>query len=204
MARPGHASGRTDAPDEARARHIEPMPQALLHEPLDWLFAEHYRHRQLCSLIERVATATAPLRDETAEIIDFLRFELPLHVIDEEEDLFPLLRRRCLSEDEVDKVLGVLSADHKADIVNAAGLRDLLQQALEAGRPPGMEPEHRRLMLAFAGGERRHIALENAVVLPIARLRLRPDDLRRLSLRLAARRGVVLGPAPAETAGAAP
>lgn len=178
----------------SRERHIEPMPHALMHEPLDWLFAEHYRHRQLCALIERVASATLPLRDETAEIIDFLRFELPLHVIDEEEDLFPLLRRRALPEDELDKVLGVLSADHKADIVNAANLRVLLEAALESDTPPGHLPENRRLMLAFASGERRHIALENAVILPIARLRLGADDLRKLSLRLAARRGVVLGP----------
>lgn len=179
-----------------RERHIEPMPPELMHEPLDWLFSEHYRHRQLCALIERVAGATVPLRDETAEILDFLRFELPLHVIDEEEDLFPLLRRRALPEDELDKVLGVLSADHKADMVNAANLRVLLETALETGAPPGHTLENRRAMLAFASGERRHIALENAIILPIARLRLTADDLRKLALRLAARRGVVLGPAP--------
>lgn len=176
----------------SRERHIEPMPHELMHEPLEWLFAEHYRHRQLCALIEQVAAATAPPRDEMAEIIDFLRYELPLHVIDEEEDLFPLLRRRALPEDELDKVLGVLSADHKADIVNAAQLRALLEKALETGVPPGLAPDGRRLMLAFASGERRHIALENAIILPIARMRLRPDDLRNLALRLAARRGVVL------------
>ncbi|HRO32094.1 MAG TPA: hemerythrin domain-containing protein [Brevundimonas sp.] len=186
-----------------RERHIEPMPVTLMHEPLEWLFAEHYRHRQLCALIERVATATVPLRDEIAEILDFLRFELPLHVIDEEEDLFPLLRRRALPEDELDKILGVLSADHKADMVNAAQLRALLETAQQTGVPPGGQPDNRRLMTAFASGERRHIALENAVILPIARLRLRPEDLRNLALRLAARRGVVLpplaanGPSPA-------
>lgn len=181
-----------------REHHIEPMPKELMHEPLDWLFAEHYRHRQLCTLIERVATASLLLRDETAEIIDFLRYELPLHIIDEEEDLFPLLRRRTQPEDELDKVLGVLSADHKADAVNAANLRDLLEAALRTGVPPGHTPENRRLMLAFAAGERRHIALENAVILPIARLKLGPDDLRKLALRLAARRGVVLGSARPE------
>ena len=82
---------------------IEPLPAGLVHEPLNWLFAEHYRHRQLCRLIERVGTATI----------------LALH-------------------------------------------------------------------------ERRHIALENAVILPIARLRLTPQDLHALSTRMAARRGVFL------------
>lgn len=178
-----------------RTPFIEPMPQALLHDPLDWLFAEHYRHRQLCDLIDQVARAPTVLVEETEEILAFLRFELPLHVIDEEEDLFPLLRRRCLPEDEVDKALGVLSAEHKADIVHAARLRSLLETALEQRRAPGQDPDTRRTMTVFADNERRHIALENAVILPIARRRLQPRDFRDLSLRLAARRGIVLDPA---------
>lgn len=179
-----------------RTPFIEPMPQALLHEPLDWLFAEHFRHRQLCDLIDRVARAPTVLVEEIEEILAFLRFELPLHVIDEEEDLFPLLRRRCLPEDEVDKALGVLSAEHKVDILHAARLRTFLETALERRRAPGQDPDARRAMTVFADNERRHIALENAVILPIARRRLQPRDLRDLSLRLAARRGVVLGVAP--------
>ena len=42
----------------------------------------------------------------------------------------------------------------------------------------------------------RHLALENAVVLPIARLRLSAEDLLALSRRLAARRGLVLDAPP--------
>ena len=171
---------------------IEPMPPGLMHEPLEWLFAEHFRHRQLCGLIERVATASLPLREESSEIIDFLRYDLTLHIIDEEEDLFPLLRRRARPEDEIDKVLGLLSADHKSDAVNAERLREGLEAALEASLPAGHVPEVRRQLLAFATHERRHIALENAVVLPIARLRLSEADRRQLALRLAARRGVAL------------
>lgn len=171
---------------------IEPLPAGLVHEPLNWLFAEHYRHRQLCRLIERVGTATVLLRDEAVEILTFLHHDMPLHIIDEEEDLFPLLRRRCLPEDELGPLLGSLSAEHHDDMEQTRGLIARLERALIDGQPPGYDLETRRQFTAFALHERRHIALENAVVLPIARLRLTPRDLRALSTRMAARRGVLL------------
>lgn len=171
---------------------IEPLPEDLVHEPLNWLFAEHYRHRQLCRLIERVGTATVVLQEETEEILTFLRHDMALHIIDEEEDLFPLLRRRCLPEDELGPLLGALSAEHRDDMEQMRVLTTLLERALTEGRPPGHDLEARRLFTDFALHERRHIALENAIILPIARLRLTPRDLRALSSRMAARRGVVL------------
>ncbi len=179
---------------------IEPLPPELIHEPLNWLFAEHYRHRQLCQLIERVGNATVLLSDEAHEILAFLRHDMPLHVIDEEDDLFPLLRRRCQPADELDAVLGALSAEHRDDLEQARALIAALEQALADGRPPSHDRETRRLFTDFALHERRHIALENAVVLPIARLRLTAADLRSLSVRLAARRGVLLEPVEGKAA----
>lgn len=179
---------------------IEPLPPELVHEPLNWLFAEHYRHRQLCQLIERVGAATILLREEAGEILAFLRHDMPLHIIDEEDDLFPLLRRRCLLADELDVVLGALSAEHHDDLERARDLITALERALGGGGAPGYDRETRRLFTDFALHERRHIALENAVVLPIARLRLTAADLRSLSVRLAARRGVLLDPVDGKTA----
>lgn len=177
---------------------IEPLPPELVHEPLNWLFAEHYRHRQLCQLIERVGVATVLLDEEAREILSFLRHDMPLHVIDEEDDLFPLLRRRCQPADELDAVLGALSAEHRNDLQQARALIVALEQALGGGGAPGHDRETRRLFTDFAQHERRHIAVENAVVLPIARLRLTAADLRSLSVRLAARRGVLLDPLEGE------
>lgn len=171
---------------------IEPLPADLVHEPLNWLFAEHYRHRQLCRLIERVGTAPFLLVEEAREILAFLRHDMPLHVIDEEDDLFPLLRRRCQPADELDAVLGGLAAEHRDDLEHARALIAVLERSLIDGQAPGQDLETRRLFTDFAQHERRHIALENAVVLPIARLRLTAADLRSLSTRLAARRGVLL------------
>jgi len=168
---------------------IEPISADLLATPLDFFFAEHFRHRQLCGLIDRLSGATFFDPGPIAEVVDFLRFEAPLHIIDEEEDLFPLLRRRCLAEDEVEGVLGVLSAEHKADGVLGRTVRTYLERCLETRSAPGGSLEGRRDLAAFAAQERRHLALENAVVLPIARQRLTPEDLTGLARRLAARRG---------------
>jgi iron-sulfur cluster repair protein YtfE (RIC family) len=175
-----------------REPDIEEIPPELMLEPLNWLFAEHYRHRQLCRAIDRLATPGAYDGDRIGRVLAFLREDLPLHVIDEEEDLFPLLRRRSEPGDELETVLGVLSAEHRADIDKAANVCRHLEAAREARRAPGHDPDARKALTEFAAQERRHVALENAVVLPIARLRLSEGDLRTLSQRLAARRGILL------------
>lgn len=185
-----------------QAAMIEPIPPDLLAEPLNWLFAEHYRHRQLCALIDRIGTASLVLAEEIGEAIQFLRIELPLHILDEEEDLFPLLRRRCEPEDDLERTLGLLAADHSRDASEAEELAAVLEAALRTGRPPGGDLAIRRRFSEFAAHERRHIALENAVVLPIARLLLTPEDLGGLARRMAARRGRDR-PDPVQAAGAA-
>ncbi|MDO9222091.1 MAG: hemerythrin domain-containing protein [Caulobacter sp.] len=169
---------------------IEPISPELMATPLDFFFAEHFRHRQLCALIDRLSTTTFFDPGPITAVIDFLRFEAPIHIIDEEEDLFPLLRRRCLAEDEVEGVLGLLSAEHKADGVLGRTVRGYLERCLATRAAPGGSLEGRRDLAAFATQERRHLALENAVVLPIARQRLTPEDLSALGRRLAARRGM--------------
>ena len=77
------------------ATEIESLPPELVHEPLNWLFAEHYRHRQLCKIIEHIARSEAFDADRIVAALRFLRQDMPLHVLDEEEDLFPLMRRRA-------------------------------------------------------------------------------------------------------------
>jgi len=174
---------------------IEPISPELMAEPLDFFFAEHFRHRQLCRLIDRLGATVFFDADPIAEVVDFLRFEAPIHIIDEEEDLFPLLRRRCQPEDELENVLGVLSAEHRADAMLGRAVRTHLEHCLDTRSAPGASLEGRRDLAAFAAQERRHLALENAVVLPIARLRLTPADLTGLGRRLAARRGMMLAEA---------
>lgn len=171
---------------------IERSPPALLKEPLEFLFAEHYRHRQMCKILEYLAVA--PDFDATliASTDDFIRHDLALHVIDEEEDLFPLLRRRCDPEDEIEDVLGRLSADHALDQDLAHVVRSFFALALEKRMPPSALPGGAQALSRLAKQEKNHMALENAVIMPLARRRLLAADIETLSMRLAARRGVVM------------
>ena len=171
---------------------IEEVPLELLAEPLDWFFAEHFRHRQLCQMIDEVCATTVFDGDRIAKVVAFLSHDLALHVIDEEEDFFPLLRRRCRPEDEVERVLGMLSAEHRADMNKASQVSELLKACLLKQTAPGLDPVRRKILSEFASQERRHLGLENAVILPIARLRLDAEDLATLGRRLAARRGRIL------------
>ncbi|MFN3229714.1 MAG: hemerythrin domain-containing protein [Asticcacaulis sp.] len=175
---------------------IEPMPRALIHEPLNWLFAEHYRHRQVCLLMEFLAQATVTHSESMETLITFLREEMPLHLIDEEEDLFPVLRRRLEADDDLERVLGIIREDHNSHAGRTSELERLLVQCRDQSSPPAFIPDAKAALIDYAREERRHIALENAVILPIARLRLTKPDLEGLSHRLAARRGWVLEEVP--------
>ncbi|HAY08201.1 MAG TPA: hemerythrin domain-containing protein [Hyphomonas sp.] len=169
---------------------IEPIPLDLLMEPLIWFFAEHYRHRDVCArLLEAVRSVTCD-EQSLREIFNFLDTDLPLHVIDEEDDLFPLLRRRCEPDDQIEKVLGMLSAEHANDMNEAAAVKLLVAAALAEGRGLACYNDAPSIIEPFCLQQKRHIALENAVVLPIARHRLNSEDLRSLGRRLAARRGL--------------
>jgi iron-sulfur cluster repair protein YtfE (RIC family) len=169
---------------------IERIPHDLLREPLIWFFAEHYRHRDVCARL--MVLSQSVIFDEAAmrDVYVFLDQDLPLHVIDEEDDLFPLLRRRCEPDDQIEKVLGMLSAEHANDMMDAAAVKSLVARALAEQRGLASFVEARSIIESFCQQQKRHIAVENAVVLPIARHRLNEADLISLGQRLAARRGL--------------
>lgn len=182
------SSHRSETPD---------LPAGLMNDPIAWFLAEHSRHRQFCELMRRAATQTVFDDELVTWLLDFVVHELAQHVWDEEQDFFPLLRARALPEDEVGEVLSRLSAEHAKDLGHARNVQAHLEACLQRRAPLGRSAQRRRALEDFASQELRHLALENAVVLPLARLRLTSDDLRVLSGKLAARRGLRLSPGPA-------
>lgn len=169
---------------------IEPIPLELLKEPLVWLFAEHYRHRDVC--LRLLSLVDVPVFEEVAyrDIYNFIHRDMPLHIIDEEDDLFPLMRRRCSPDDGIEKILGMLSADHADDMKDVGVVESLLSTALAERKSLCECADTLETVSEFCHQQKRHIALENAVVLPIARHRLTPCDLMELGGRMAARRGL--------------
>lgn len=159
--------------------------------PIDFIAEDHMREREVCAFLDRVAAADVPEPTDLADAMVFLSEDLPLHLADEEEDLFPMMRRRCKPEDEIDKAMGRLISDHahaKTDTPDVVA-------ALSRIRAGGKRLSSRDCLMLrdFAGHARRHLILENAIILPLARLRLTPKDLRALKARMLERRDPVLG-----------
>jgi hemerythrin-like domain-containing protein len=168
-------------------RLIESIPEDLLTSPLDYILAEHFRQRLVCNLLEQVIVETPPNPDMAAELLRFLDEDLALHVADEEEDLFPMLRRKAHPEDDIGQVMDLLSAEHARDVALLPSVMKALER-IRNDRPVAVKGKLARDIRAFARGQRRHLALENAVVIPVARLRLSNRDLAELGLCMSARR----------------
>jgi hypothetical protein len=162
---------------------------ALPVDPIAWLAAEIARHRKLCDTLAHTAgmpaAAPALLRRLAAE----LATDMTLQLADEADDLFPRLRARVEADDDIARVLGILTADHEAEQAAARDLQLALVGAANAGVGPAAWPGLATTIGQFVAHERRHGALVHAVLLPIARLRLTPDDQLAMARSMAARRG---------------
>lgn len=160
-------------------------PVEQLRSPLDFLFAEHFRQRILCGMLDEITEEETDDAEEVGAVVDFLTGSLRLHVRDEDEDLFPMLRRRAGKDDRIGELLSDLSEEHVADGIDArtivAGLSCLGAAA------PGAE--FCKLLRRFSANERRHLITENAIVMPMARALLTHRDLEELGRRMAMRRG---------------
>ncbi len=180
-------------PDDAVTQHslaqLEALPLSMLDEPLDFIFADHFRQRSLCTVLRSFARSRRVPRESADKVQAFLAHDLSLHRQDEDADLFPALRKRAEPEDGLSTILARLSEDHRqsspliADIVAALSVkpvRDLITIPAAAAET----------MFAYVAGERRHLSVENGIVLVIARKRLAPAVLRKLSRSMKTRRGV--------------
>ena len=157
--------------------------------PLDAIETAHRVHAQICDVLEAIADGLPDDVDCRLAInaLDSLRFELPLHHIDEEEGLFPLLERRAKPKDNITDVLARLALEHATDESFAEELDDSLDVLSHGGRVDN--PNMVGYMLrGFFENYRRHLHWENTLVLPLARKRLLKEDLRQLHEILVANR----------------
>lgn len=160
-------------------------------QPLDLIHSEHERQRLICDGLQRLADeqSLGLGSAEAVSILTFLTEDLPLHIADEEKDLFPMLKRRCEPGDYIDDILARLHAEHDLD-------EDLANFIVSdvAVIAKGMQLPHPLHMFlnvrAFAEVQRRHIAWENEAVLPLAGRRLTEADLVELGRNMAARRSI--------------
>ncbi|MGI9521161.1 MAG: hemerythrin domain-containing protein [Hyphomicrobiaceae bacterium] len=174
-----------------REQHLEPLPRELLRKPLDYILADHLRQRVLCVLCEQLANSEVLDVEIAEEVVAYLKTDMRVHVIDEEQDLFPLIRRRAEDEDDIEEALGQLSGEHASEEDLSTAIIDGLESGLQ-NPTKRLNNGLRKELRDFAQNERRHLALENATVMPLAKVRLTDRDVKDLSARMAARRGILL------------
>jgi hemerythrin-like domain-containing protein len=164
---------------------MAPVPGERSHfatNPLDEIAHAHVVHGQICDAMERIADG---LPDEVdaklcAQVASFLKYDIALHHHDEDMGLFPLLRARAAMADGFDGIVERLSAEHQSDTDFAGEIAESLE-LLGRGGPVGNPDMMGYMLRGFFERYRRHVQWEDALVMPLARLRLTEDDLQTLS-----------------------
>lgn len=173
------------------------LPESgLKYRTVDMLLADHYCQRLLASdLLNLCNDLGGPDVQGDAHLIRAnLGLALAQHEIFEEQDLAPLLRRRCKPADCADRIFAILLWIHFIDHDNAGTLDAGLLRLSE-----GLMPRDRDAFLScvrgFATKIIQHVLWENRVIVPLARRRLNSTDLQELGEKVAERRRLSLWPA---------
>lgn len=147
-------------------------------DPLRILREEHALQNELCDLLEAIADGLPHQFDRSlAQVsVSLLETGMPGHMRLEEEALFPMLRRRIPIDHQLHSALACLEHEHDRDGAALVEIIDGLRSAIDAGSVTN--PDMLGYMLrGFFDSQRRHIAWEEAVVLPAAETILSPEDL---------------------------
>ena len=159
-------------------------------DPIEFLYRDHARLQACCDDLGRLADD--PGADDgpalAASILDFMENDLPLHLADEEEDLFPLLKWRSPPDDKIIPMIDLLVIEHRDDVEYGRALLPALR-LLSTGQRPDDAALFGHHVRAFRMLQRRHQAMENNVLLPAAFERLSDLDKERIAGKMAARRG---------------
>ncbi|SMX50791.1 hemerythrin domain-containing protein [Maliponia aquimaris] len=164
-----------------------PTSVRLLRNPIDFIAEDHLRLRTMCAEMDRLADSTGPESDAVVALLDYLRQELPDLLADEDDDLMPLILKRAEPEDELPRLARRLAREHgEIETHQRSVVAGLVAIADTARVPDRLRDPLRDL----AAATRRHLILENAILLPLARVRLRSADLGVLRKAMLRRRGL--------------
>ena len=185
-------SAKRETQSDMSGAFAERIPDNVLLEPIDYIFADHCRQADLCEAIKTFAAdydTAKPDRETAQAILHCLNTDLPLHIADEEQDLFPRLRARALPEDHVAELLRLLDREHERDKCIAKDVRADIQRLAQGKALPDVAA-FRRAAATLATMHLSHLNWENAVILPLARKRLSREDLKTIGQAMAARRSI--------------
>jgi hemerythrin-like domain-containing protein len=171
-----------------------PTPAAGFDDPIEILDGCHERIRRNCALVERLAAHLADhgndadARRAAANVLRYFDTAAANHHRDEEADLFPLLQHHVDSAElnAAFDLIRRLREDHRRLDASWARMRERLEEVVQ-GATGGLTPP---LAREFRAAYERHIALEEAELLPLARRVLDSSLLELLGNSMARRRGV--------------
>lgn len=156
-------------------------------DPLGVISAAHAQQRRSCRNLQALIDGDRLEQGTIEALITALTLDLPLHYRDEDEDLFPILLKRALPEDGLEPILSQLSSGHATALREAAAVADILRSIATS---PTHALSHNDVVRIqdLTATEQRHLAVENGIVMVIARKRLKASDLAAMSQSMAARR----------------
>jgi hemerythrin-like domain-containing protein len=177
---------------------IGAKPSPDFSNPIDLLIDCHRRIERFLAVLVKVAAQAkgGPMTEQQSreweQSLDYFRNAAPRHTADEEESLFPRLRR--IAQPEVERALAEMSeleADHeKADewheFVDHLGRKWLSQTVLV---PDDFERLNQALV-SLSQLYSHHIALEDNSVFPVAAATLASDETAEIGTEMAQRRGL--------------
>lgn len=160
---------------------IGALDETLLRDPLAFLSAEHARQRALLGHLERLARQpSGPAQGPIARALAaWFACELPLHVADEEDSVYPRLGAEVAQR----------YRELARCVATAPEARAKLRAALAAiatGHLP--EAGFAEAALAFVAAYRHHLTIEEEEIMPLARRRLRGAVCSAIAREMAARR----------------
>lgn len=169
---------------------MEPIPENLLGEPVEYIFADHCRQMEMCETVLNSTEDTFAVSPSLARMLLLcLDNELLLHFEDEEQDLFPRLRARALAEDRFEDMLYLMQSEHDHCREMAAKVRNGLKASVVGAPMPEAEAWCKDLRI-LARTYLNTLRWENAAVLALARKRLSSEDNEALGQAMTARRKV--------------
>jgi hemerythrin-like domain-containing protein len=179
---------------DRQVAELFPSLTADFDHPIEVLDHCHERILRNCRLIERIAARVQShgpdpeCREAAHQAVRFFDTAGEAHHRDEDEDFFPALLQMVPAEelDATRVLVGELRADHARLDSAWREMRHWLR-LLAAGGDTGPDPELARTLTALY---ERHIAVEEARLLPLARRVLDPEAAERVGMRMARRRGV--------------
>jgi hemerythrin-like domain-containing protein len=174
---------------------IKLNPAAVVeHDAVDMLLACHQRIRNFTGIAVRLADAAGsalPEISNAAEAVHrYYSIALPLHEADENDSVYPRLRRNLVDASERQSLQAMVDQHGPIDEVVARLVPRWADVKDHPENLPAAAAELRADAARLQELWREHLALEENIVFPLIRSRLTPDDLQAIHAEMKQRRGI--------------